>query len=311
VKDFYREEFTQAKLNLGISGDLPKSIKQQMMTDLTQLPEGEESRLEIQDAPKLVGKSATIVEKATQSTAVSFGFPIDTIRSDKDWAALWLVRSYLGEHRNSDAHLFKRIRQVRGMNYGDYAYIEYFPSGMFLTKPSANLGRSEQIFQIWIRPLRSNNDAHFATRVALYELDKLINEGLTQEDFEASRSFLLNYIPQLVASQSKQLGYAMDSAFYGTENFAQYVTKALKALTLEDVNRAIKNNLQSDNMHYVFITNDAKEMKQRLADDQVSPLKYNSDKPQALLAEDKIIEGYKLNLDADKIKVVPVDQVFQ
>ncbi len=311
VKDFFREEFTQAKLNLGISGDLPQDVKQQMLADLTQLPEGEESRLEIADAPKLMGKSATIVEKNTKSTAVSFGFPIDTIRSDKDWAALWLVRSFLGEHRNSGAHLFKRIRQVRGMNYGDYSYIEYFPNGMFQTKPSANLGRSEQIFQVWIRPLRSNNDAHFATRVALYELDKLINEGISQEDFEATRNFLLNYVPQLVASQSKQLGYAMDSEFYGTENFAQYVSKQLKSLTLADVNNAIKNNLQSDNMHYVFITKDGEDMKQRLATDQVSPLKYNSDKPQELLSEDKVIEAYKLDLDANNIKIVPVEDVFK
>ena len=311
VKDFYKEEFTQAKLNLGISGALPKVLKQQMMLDLTQLPEGEESRLEIQDAPTLTGKSATIVEKDTKSTAVSFGFPIDTIRSDKDWAALWLVRSFLGEHRSSGAHLFKRIRQVRGMNYGDYAYIEYFPNGMFQTKPSANLGRSEQIFQIWIRPLRSNNDAHFATRVALFELDKLIKEGISQEDFEASRNFLLNYVPQLVASQSKQLGYAMDSEFYGIENFAEYVAKQLNSLTLEDVNNAIRNNLQSENMHYVFITKDAKDMKQRLASEQVSPLSYNSDKPESLLSEDKIIESYKLDLDADNIQIVPVEEVFK
>ena len=311
VKDFYREEFTQAKLNVGMSGAMPANVKSDLLTDLTKLAEGEESRLEIADAPPLQGKSATIVEKATQSTAVSFGFPIDSIRGEKDWAALWLVRSFLGEHRNSGAHLFKRIRQVRGMNYGDYSYIEYFPSGMFQTKPNPNLGRSEQIFQVWIRPLRSNNDAHFATRVALYELDKLIENGLSNEDFEASRNFLLNYVPQLVDSQDRQLGYAMDSQFYGTENFAEYITGALQSLTLEQVNQAIKTNLQTDNLHYVFVTQDANDMKQRLANDTTSPLKYNSDKPQALLDEDKVIESYKLDLDAKNIKIVPVDKVFE
>ena len=139
----------------------------------------------------------------------------------------------------------------------------------------------------------------------------MINEGISQEDFEATRNFLLNYVPQLVASQSKQLGYAMDSEFYGTENFAQYVSKQLKSLTLADVNNAIKNNLQSDNMHYVFITKDGEDMKQRLATDQISPLKYNSDKPQELLSEDKVIEAYKLDLDANNIKVVPVEDVIK
>ncbi|TMP77141.1 insulinase family protein, partial [Pseudoalteromonas sp. S983] len=114
-------------------------VKTQMLNDLASLPKGDEARLSIPDAPKLAGRHATVVEKNAKSTAVSFGFPIDTIRSSKDWTALWLVRSYFGEHRSSNSFLYQRIRQVRGMNYGDYAYIEYFPRGMFQTKPDANL----------------------------------------------------------------------------------------------------------------------------------------------------------------------------
>ena len=60
-----------------------------MLTDLATLPKGEQSRLTIPDAPVLEGHHATIVEKSAQSTAVSFGFPIDTIRSSDDWTALW------------------------------------------------------------------------------------------------------------------------------------------------------------------------------------------------------------------------------
>ena len=311
VKAFYNSEFTQAKLNVGLSGAMPHPVKTALMHDLLSLPEGDSSRLKIADAPILKGHHATIVEKNAQSTAVSFGFPIDLVRSDKDWTALWLVRSYFGEHRSSNSHLFKRIRQVRGMNYGDYAYIEYFPRGMYQTKPDANLGRSEQIFQVWIRPLRSNNDAHFATRVALWELDQLIENGLSVEDFEATRNFLMNYVPQLVASQDRQLGYAMDSEFYGIENFAQYVNKQLASLTLEDVNRVIRTYLQTDNIHYVFITGDGKDMKQRLAKETSSPLSYNSDKPKVLTDEDKIIQDYPLTLPASNIEIVPVDQVFE
>jgi len=311
VKAFYKAQFTQAKLNVGISGAMPADVKQTMLADLTELPEGMETQLKIADAPTLKGHHATIVEKKAKSTAVSFGFPIDVVRSDKDWAALWLVRSYFGEHRSSNSHLFKRIRQVRGMNYGDYAYIEYFPRGMFQTKPDANLGRSEQIFQVWIRPLRSNNDAHFATRVALWELDKLINEGMTEQDFEASRNFLINFVPQLVASQDRQLGYAMDSEFYGTENFAEYVTKQLSELTLADVNRVIKSHLQTDDIHYVFITGDAKDMKKRLSKESTSPLKYNSEKPADLTSEDKVIQDYKLAIPSRNIDIVDVEKVFK
>lgn len=311
VKAFYSAQLTQAKLNVGITGAMPNALKTQLMSDLSTLPAGDEKRLTIAKAPKLTGHHATIVEKNAQSTAVSFGFPIDTIRSDQDWAALWLVRSYFGEHRSSNSYLYQQIRQERGMNYGDYAYIEYFPRGMFQTKPDANLGRSSQIFQVWLRPLRSNNDAHFATRAALYELDKLIENGMSEKDFLATRNYLTNYAPQLVASQDKQLGYALDSEFYQTPEFVKYVRDQFAQLSLADVNRVIKENLQTDNIHYVFISGDGKDMKKRLLSEQVSPLKYNSDKPADLLATDKIIESYKLALPAKNVEVIAVDKVFK
>ena len=311
VKAFYNAELTQAKLTVGLIGAVPTKLKAQMLADLATLPKGEQSRLTIPDAPELKGHHATIVEKSAQSTAVSFGFPIDTIRSSEDWTALWLVRSYFGEHRSSNSYLYERIRQTRGMNYGDYAYIEYFPRGMFQTKPDANLGRSEQIFQVWLRPLRSNNDAHFATRTALFELDKLIKNGMTEADFEATRNFLINFVPQMVASQNRQLGYALDSEFYNTDSFVNYVTNKLKTLTVGDVNRVIKDNLQTENIHYVFVTGDGEDMQKRLATMQTSPMVYNTDKPAELVAEDKVIADYKLAIPAKNIEVVKVDKVFQ
>ncbi|BBN82658.1 peptidase M16 [Pseudoalteromonas sp. A25] len=311
VKAFYSAQFTQARLNVGITGAMPEEVKAKLLVDLAQLPKGDEQRLNIPDAPKLEGRHASIVEKSAKSTAVSFGFPIDTIRSSKDWTALWLVRSYFGEHRNSNSFLYQRIREVRGMNYGDYAYIEYFPRGMFQTKPDANLGRSEQIFQVWLRPLRSNNDAHFATRVAMYELDKLINEGMSEQDFTATRNFLTNYVAQLVASQDRQLGYALDSQFYNIDNFVDYVREQLAALSVEDVNRVIRENLQTQNMQYVFVTGDGSDMRQRLANETSSPLSYNSEKPEQLLTEDKVIADYKLEIPTENIEVLDVKSVFE
>jgi zinc protease len=74
-----------------------------------------------------------------------------------------LVSSYLGQHRMSSGVLYDRLREKRGLNYGDYAYIEYFPRGMFLMEPQANLARHQQIFQVWIRPVEPPT-AKFALR---------------------------------------------------------------------------------------------------------------------------------------------------
>ena len=43
------------------------------------------------------GMKIDIVERETRATAISMGFPINVNRSHKDWPALALVASYLGQ----------------------------------------------------------------------------------------------------------------------------------------------------------------------------------------------------------------------
>ncbi len=310
VKAFYREYYTVANITVGLSGGYPESFPTTISDDLQKLEPGVKAVLEAPAAPLLEGRQAVIIEKETPAVAVSFGFPIDLKRGDKDWVALWLARSYFGEHRSTNSYLYQRIRETRGMNYGDYAYIEYFPQGMFQFHPDTNLGRQQQIFQVWIRPVRSNNDAQFATRVATYELEKLIEEGMSESDFETTRAFLSKFVSLLTDGQSRQLGYAMDSQYYQTDEFSTYVRDALNALTLDDVNRVIRENLDTENMQYVFIAKDAEDLRQRLVSDQASPMTYDADLPQEVLDEDKLIDSLPLGFSADTVRIVPGEEVF-
>jgi len=310
IKDFYREYYTIANITVGLSGGYPESFPATVSDDLQKLEVGSRTVLEAPAAPLPDGRQAVLIEKETPGVAVSFGFPIELRRGDPDWVALWLARSYLGEHRSTNSHLFQRIRETRGMNYGDYAYIEYFPRGMFQFHPDTNLGRQQQIFQVWVRPVRSNNDAHFATRVATYELEKLINEGMTESDFVATKAYLAKFVSLITDGQSRQLGYAIDSQYYQTEEFSEYIRAGLDKLTLADVNRVIQENLDTENMQYVFITRDAEDLRKRLVGEQSSPMTYDADLPQDVLDEDKIISVIPLGFDADKVTVVAAEDVF-
>ena len=111
--------------------------------------------------------------------------------------------------------------------------------------------------------------------------------------------------------QSRQLGYALDSGYYGIENFADYVRDGLGKLTLADVNRVIRENLQTENMQFVFVTKDAEDLRQRLISDQASPITYETDKPQELLDEDATISNAALGIAEDKVTIVKAEQVFQ
>ena len=68
------------------------------------------------------------------------GFPIDVLRGAQEWYALAIANSWLGEHRNSSSHLYQVIREARGLNYGDYSYIEHFPAAGGCMMPPQNVG---------------------------------------------------------------------------------------------------------------------------------------------------------------------------
>jgi zinc protease len=309
VRQFARTMYTKANLTLGLSGDAPDEMLHALQSALATLPAGMASPRVAVQATRPSGIEVEILEKDTRASAISFGFPIDVTRAHPDFPALSVARVWLGEHRMSSGRLYQRIREVRGINYGDYAYIEAFPRGMFQFFPDPNIARQRQIFEIWIRPVVPAN-AHMTLRLAIHELAALIQNGLTKQDFESTRDYLMNNVYVMTARQDQQLGYALDSQWYGIGEFTDTVRKGLQALTVEQVNAAIKRHLTAQDLSIVIITKDAAGLKDALVSDAVSAIKYDGEKPKALLDEDRAIGARKLNIAPGKVRITQVAEVF-
>jgi len=312
VKQFIAANYTRGNLVIGLSGDYPDAMLAQLQSELAALPAGTvhegKKTLAAIEGHHPQGLEVEIVQKDTRATAISMGFPIPVTRESADFAALNIARAWLGEHRASSGRLYKRIREVRGLNYGDYTYIEFFtrPGGQFF--PSPNIARRSQAFEIWIRPVVPAN-AHMSTRIALYELQKLIDNGLSQEDFETTRDYLMKNTYLITASQDQRLGYALDSWWFGIPEYTEYMRGQYAKLTRDDVNRAVKKYLSAKNLSLVYITKDAEGLRDQLVRDEPSSIKYDAPKPE-LADEDKVIGSYKLNIKPENVKITPVDAVF-
>jgi zinc protease len=312
LKQFYRAHYTQGNLIIGIAGGYPPQFLEKMQADFrTHLPAQPVTSKVAPPAPQPISHTRmTIVDKDTRSVAYSLGFPIGVKRGDPNYPALLVAMSYLGPHRLSSGRLYQRLRAVRGLNYGDYAYIEYFPRGMFLMEPSPNMVRRQQIFQIWIRPVEPPT-AVFALRLAMFELDRFVRDGLSQEEFLRTREFVSKYVNVLTKSKRAELGYAIDSMVYGIPPYTEYVKKSLAKLTRDDVNRAIKRHIHTNRIQIVAVSKNAAELKDKLLSGAASPMTYNSPKPQDVLDEDKVVEKWDLGLRAEDVTVVPLERVFQ
>lgn len=319
VKAFYASRYTRDNLVVGLAGGYPKEYPARVRKDFDSLPAGKVTAPPKPVPAAIDGIKVLIVEKNTISTPISFGFPISLVRSDPDFYALMLANSWLGEHRTSVSHLYQVIREKRGMNYGDYSYIEAYPHGYATQVPPTNVSRRSQIFEVWIRPIAQtapgnlHDRALFAFRAAVREMAKLAESGLTQEAFETQRSYLKNYHVNFGNTIGRRLAYRIDDVFYGIADagFLAATPKGLDALTLSKVSAAIKKYLQTRNMWVVFITQDAAGMKQKLLAGTPTNITYAGKQPQEVLDEDKIIAAYPIPVKPENITILSINEVFE
>jgi zinc protease len=312
VRTFYRSRFTAASALVGVGGGYDDATVARFKAAVRELPGGAANAPPAIDAEAVTGRSVLLIAKPGADASISFGFPVDVHRGERDYYALWIANSWLGEHRNQASHLFQVIREHRGLNYGDYSYIEAFPEGGHRTMPPVNVPRREQLFEIWIRTL-PNDKAVFALRAALRELQSLVDHGLTQQQFELTRGFLKKYSLHFADTTSARLGYAVDDRFYGIdgEGHLARFRKMMDELTLDDVNGAIKRHLQTANLKIAIVTGDAPGLSAALAGGAATPITYDTPRPAEITAEDREIAAFPLGIAVDHVTIVPVAEAFE
>jgi zinc protease len=319
VKAFYRAHYVRNNVVVGIGGGYPADYAARLRKDMDGLPEGTVQRVAAPSPKKPSGVTVLLVDKPTEAAAISFGYPIDLLRHDPAFVPLLVANSYFGEHRNSVGRLYQAIRETRGMNYGNYSYIEAFPAGYATQQPRVNVARRSQLFEVWIRPISQTAPGNlhdrtlFATHAAWWELQKLADKGMTTTQVDESKQFLRNYVGTWGSTISRRLGYAVDDAFYGIQKpgFLQSLRGALDKVTTEQVNAAIKAHVQHDNMYLVVITADAAAFKQKLLSGAPTSITYAGTRSAALLEEDKLISAFPITVKEADVRIIRIDKVFE
>ena len=310
VKSFYRTRFTRDRLTIGLAGGYPAPFAEAFAAAFDPLPASGAPAAVLPPQAALEKTSVLLVEKDARANAVSIGAPIDVTRSDDDFYPLWVANSYLGEHRTFNGVLMNQLRGVRGLNYGDYSYVENFVQEGGSTFPVPNIARREQYFSIWIRPVVPEN-TWFAVRAALYHLDKLEREGISEKDFQATRKFLETYNKLWTQNASRRLGYAIDAKYYGRD-VQKELERRLPTMTKADVDAAVRKHLPRGKFRIAVVTDHADKFRSELLSGEATPIHYDTKgTPEAVLAEDGTIEKFPLSIQAADVRVVPASEMFQ
>lgn len=313
VKNFYAKYYTRDNVVIGLGGAYARDLPDRLKADLGVLPAGKPEHPAKPQAAAIHGRNVVLVDNPSAiGSSISMGVPIDLHRGSKDFYALWIANSWLGEHRNSSSHLYQVIREERGINYGNYSYIEAFPHGGGRSQPPQGVGRRQQMFEVWLRTLPTE-DTLFSIRAALREIDMLTKNGMSQEQFEFTKGFLKGYSSHFAESTFDRLGYALDDRFYGTEGHLATFKKMMDQITLDEVNAAIRKYMKTDDLVIAIVTKDAAGLKAAFESGAPSSVVYPKGivKPDEILAEDKQIEAWPLDIKPGHVTIVPVTSMFE
>src|SRR5437867_9314984 len=158
VEAFYARNFTRDTVEIGLAGGYPTELVARASRDFaSKLGAGKPERRPLPAPRNIEGVEVIAVGKPCRATEISAGFPADVNRGDADWFPLLVANSFLGEHRTFNGVLMNELRGRRGLNYGDYSYVENFIQEGGTTFPVTNIPRRQQYFSLWLRPIPHEN----------------------------------------------------------------------------------------------------------------------------------------------------------
>jgi len=310
VRKLYGSHFARDRIVVGVAGGYPDGFAESFAKRFATLPAKAPPHRKLPPAPVPRHNQVIVVEKDARAHAISIGRPISITRADPDFYPLTVARSYLGEHRTFNGVLMIRLREIRGLNYGDYAYIENFIQDSYTTFPLPNIGRRQQHFEIWLRPIPPHNSL-YGLRAALFELDKLVRDGIPKAGFEATRTFLTNYSNLWAQDATRRLGFAIDAVITG-KDVVKELQARLPKMTKADVDRVVRKYLGTNGLTIAIVADKAQAVADTLASGAPTGISYDTaGTPADVVAEDDLIKRFVVPVDKENVHVVPVDKMFE
>ncbi len=309
VKDFHAQAYVKSVITLGVAGPDADTLATNYIQAFDGMPATRPLEATPKPRPIVDDTRLLIVEKPAESTGIHFGHPLAVDRDHPDYAALTLAVTALGEHRQGHGRLFSTMRTDRGLNYGDYSYIEHYVQVGWSATKELGTSRVQNQFYVWIRPTSVANGP-FATKLALHLVEELVSEGLGKDEFEDIQTYMLARVGLWAQEPGRRLGFAIEAEAMDYPDLLEMLPAQLEALTLEQVNAAIAAHISTESLRVVVVTEDGSDYAKRLIEDSSSPIVYNGMQPDEEQATvDEQIAAKTIAFDS--WSVVPAEGIFR
>jgi zinc protease len=249
VVRFYETHYSPKETLSGACGDLTRErFATYIETTAGGLPAGPQEPIAIQ-APMdwKSGYRLDLIDKPDRSqTQVFIGHPTLHANHD-DYIALYMAHVIFGG--TFTARLSQEIREKRGWSYGAYSYLHGDKHlGTFILRFYPGIDDTIPALEVTDQLLR---DYHA--------------EGPTAEELENAQRYIVNSHPMSLETAEKQLHEQLACCMLGRDpSWLKTFIPAIKALTLDDLNRVIKAHLTPDDVQTTVVCT-AKGLTEQLA----------------------------------------------
>jgi predicted Zn-dependent peptidase len=237
VQEFLEHNLVSSKLIVAVGGDVDiEELKGKISKIIASMPKGEASSVKKYEVCKEIKEK--VVKKETQQAYIYFGSPYDISVNSEDYYKAKVATFILGAG-GFGSRLMEEIRVKKGLAYSAYARLQVSKSSSYM---SGYLQTK----------LESLEDAKATVKKIVADF---VKEGVTEEELEQTKKFLLGSEPLRVETMSQRLHRTFMEFYNGQElgNSLKELEK-IKKLKLDDLNEFIKFHKEILDMSFAIVT---------------------------------------------------------
>jgi len=237
VKKFVSSHLTQSNLIVVLGGDIDlKSAKKSIAKIIQKMPKGSVGPVKHYETIKKAKES--VLKRETEQAYIYFGSPYNmSVDSEDNYKAR--VATYILGTGGFGSRLMEEIRVKRGLAYSAYARVHISKSSSYLTG--------------YLQTKIESGDE--AKKTVKDVIAKFVKEGVTKEELEHTKKFLLGSEPLRVETMSQRLNRTFMEYYKGFElGHSDKELEKIASLKLKDLNEFIKSHKEILDLSFAIVT---------------------------------------------------------
>ncbi len=183
-------------------------------------------------------KETVITPEDTQQAYIYFGAPFNYSYKEKDQYKAKIAEYLLGG-AGFGSRLMEEIRVKRGLTYGAYAMLRRTKYASYLSG--------------YLQTKLSTQDE--AKKLVQKVVDDFVSKGITAEELEAAKKFLVGSEPLRTETLSQRLNRAYNEFYYGRPlGFSKEQLKKIETVTLDEMNDFITSHKELSELSFSIVT---------------------------------------------------------